>query len=284
MEKIDFRTPDWENAQRVFDFFKQETTCMDRFGKLTVCPRYVVAIDDDAISACYAVYIANLTYKQYHVKPTILCVGGTGMYSKYINRTKDGTVLSEGHKLSMVVHQLGSFYTTVLSNGNNTGANLKEIIDHLALYDAAREPIIFCLTQRLSKRIERTVAYSTKQFPNTYPLNAYYYVPGETLQEMCQMYNGRAIAEGLPLLSEAAALYDRMNRYAGRYMAEMDKRMEKDVVKAGEELVNKYPIRVSRLPITAPLQFCKVYFGVKKHRQEIAADIQRKIEEWKKLV
>lgn len=284
MEKIDFRTSDWENAQRIFDFFKQETTCLDSFGKLTVRPRYVVAIDDDAISACYAVYIANLAYKQYHVKPTILCVGGVGMFSKYTNRTEDGIVLSEAHKLSTVAHQLGSFYTSVLSGGNNTGANLNEVINHLEFHNDSREPIIFCLTQRLSKRIERTVAYTTKQFPRTVPLNAYYYVPGETLQEMCQMYNGRAIANGLPLLSEAAALYDRMNRYAGVYMAEMDKRINHEIVKAGENLVRKYPVRVSRLPIMAPLQFCKMYFGVKNHREEIAADLQVKIEEWKRLV
>ncbi|MBQ4399803.1 MAG: hypothetical protein II830_00750, partial [Alphaproteobacteria bacterium] len=180
--------------------------------------------------------------------------------------------------------QLGNFYSSILDKGNNTGANIKEIIDYLSYYHASDASVIFCLTQRLSKRVERTVAFSTKQFPNTRPLNAYYYVPGEELRDVCQLYNGKGIAQGLPLLSEAAALYDRMNRYEGIYMAPMDKRIDKEIVKAGEELVNKYPVRVSRFPLSAPLQYCKMYFGVRNNRQAIADDLQEKISEWKKMV
>lgn len=282
--EIDFRTTDWENAQKVFDFYKQETTCFDERGRLKIQPSYVVAIDDDMASAFYAVEIAKIAYRQFGIRPHILCVGGTGMLSKYLNRQDDGSVLSEGQKLGMVVRLLGVPYCTVLDKGNDTGANIKEIINFLAFNYAQSSPIIFCLTQRLSKRIERTVAYSSKQFPGTHPLNAYYYVPGERLQDMCQLYNGKAIAQGLPLLSEAAALYDRMNRYAGVYMAGMDKRITKDVVEAGEALVQRYPIRVSRIPLSAPLQFCKMYFGLLKNRRAIEDDLQRKIAEWKNLV
>ena len=220
--EIDFRTTDWKNAQKVFDFYKQETTCFDEKGLLRVRPQYVVAMDDDMVSAYYAVYIAEVTYRQFHIRPKILCVGGIGMLSKYLNRLDDGTVLSEGQKLAMVVRRLGYSHCDVLDKGNNTGANIKEIVDYIAFNYAYDAPVIFCLTQRLSKRIERTVAYSSKQFPGTVELNAYYYVPGERLQDMCQLYNGKAIAEGLPLLSEAAALYDRMNRYAGVYMAQIE--------------------------------------------------------------
>ena len=281
---IDFRTKDWENAEKVFDFYRQETTCFNEKGMLRVQPEYVVAIDDDMVSAYYAVDIANIAHRQFGTRPRILCVGGTGMLSKYLNRQADGTVLSEGQKLSMVVRRLGVTHCSVLDKGNNTGANIKEIIDYLAFAHAQSAPIIFCLTQRLSKRVERTVAYSTKQFPGTYSLNAYYYVPGERLRDMCQLYNGKAIAEGLPLLSEAAALYDRMNRYAGIYMASMNKYIDKEIVEAGESLVHRYPIRVSRYPLSAPLQFCKMYFGLKKNREAIAHDLQKKIFEWQSLV
>ena len=284
MEKINFGTPDWENAKRVFEFYKQETTCLDRRGQLIVQPQYVVAMDDDMVSAFYAVQIAKQAFKQFGNKPHLLFVGGIGMLSKYMNRLDDGTVLSEGQKLSWVARQLGNFHSSILDKGNNTGANIKEIIDYLSFYHASDAPVIFCLTQRLSKRVERTVAFSTRQFPNTFPLNAYYYVPGEELRDVCQLYNGKGIAQGLPLLSEAAALYDRMNRYVGVYMAPMDKRIDKEIVKAGEELVSKYPVRVSRIPLSAPIQFCKMYFGVRNNRQAIADDLQEKISEWKKFV
>ena len=281
MEEIYFCSPDWDNARKVFDFYKQETTCLDARGQLIVCPKYVVAIDDDMISAFYAVCIAEQTKRQFNVKPAVLCVGGIGMLSKYLNRTQDGKIMSEGAKLAEVVRQLGDFYVTILGNGNNTGDNIREVIRHLEWHNASDAPIVFCLTQRLSKRVERTVDFSPHQFPGTKPLNAYYYVPGETLREMCQMYNGKAIAGGLPLLSEAAALYDRMNRYEGVYMSEMDKRIDKDIVRAGEELVRRYPVRVSRTPLVAPIQFYKMYSGVKKYRQEIADDLKEKIIEWK---
>lgn len=284
MEKIDFLTPDWENVAKVFDFYKQETTCLDRSGQLIVQPQYVVAVDDDMLSAFYAVQIVKQTYQQFHIEPKLLCVGGIGMLSKYMNRLDDGMVLSEGHKLWMVARQLGIEYSLILDKGNNTGANIKEIIDYLAFCHVPDAPVVFCLPQRLSKCVERTVAFSTKQFPNTCPLNAYYYVPGEELRDVCQLYNGRGIAQGLPLLSEAAALYDRMNRYEGIYMAPMDKLIDKEIVKAGEELVNKYPVRVSRFPLSAPIQFCKMYFGVRNNRQAIADDLQEKISEWKKMV
>ena len=282
--EIDFKTRDWENAQKVFDFYKLETTCFDEQGKLKVRPHYVIAIDDDMISAYYAVYIAEVTYRQFHIRPKILCVGGVGMLSKYLNRLDDGTVISEGSKLAMVARWLGSTYCSVLDKGNNTGANIKEIIDYLAFYEVSDAPVVFCLTQRLSKRIERTVAYSTAQFPGTKPLNAYYYVPEESLRDMCQLYNGKAIAGGLPLLSEAAALYDRMNRYAGVYMAQMDKHIDKDIVVAGEELVQHYPIRVSRFPLLSPVQFCKMYFGLMNNRQAIADELREKVAEWKTLI
>lgn len=282
--EIDFRTTDWKNAQKVFDFYKQETTCFDEKGLLRVRPQYVVAMDDDMVSAYYAVYIAEVTYRQFHIRPKILCVGGIGMLSKYLNRLDDGTVLSEGQKLAMVVRRLGYSHCAVLDKGNNTGANIKEIVDYIAFNYAYDAPVIFCLTQRLSKRVERTVAYSTRQFPGTVELNAYYYVPGERLQDMCQLYNGKAIAEGLPLLSEAAALYDRMNRYAGVYMAQIDKHISKDVILAGEELVQKYPVRVSRFPLSAPLQYCKMYFGLLKNRRAIEEDLQKKIAEWKTFI
>jgi len=284
METIYFGTHDWENAKKVFEFYKQESTCFDKNFNLVVKPKYVVAIDDDMVSAFYAVQIANKAYRQFGFMPRLLFVGGTGMLSKYLNRLDDGTVLSEGQKLSMVARQLGNYNGTILDEGKNTGANIKEIIDYLSFYHDSDAPVIFCLTQRLSKRIERTVAYSIVQFPDTHPLNAYYYVPGEDLREMCQLYNGKAIAGGLPLLSEAAALYDRMNRYEGVFMARMDKRIDREVVKAGEELVSRYPIRVSRVPLSAPIQFCKMYFGVRNNRQAIADDLQKKIAEWKVMI
>lgn len=283
MKEINFRTQDWENARLVLDFFKQETTCFDSHGMLCVEPKYVVAMDDDMVSAHYAATIMNQAKRQFGRYPKLLCVGGIGMLSKYMNRLDDGTVLSEGMKLRMTALRFGVFPVSVLDSGNNTGANLKEIIDYLSVSCDSNAPIVFCLTQRLSKRVERTIAFTPYQFPGTYPLNAYYYVPEERLEDMCQLYNGKAIAGGLPLLSEAAALFDRVgsDRYAGKFMAPFDKMIPKEVLMAGQQLLEKYPIRVSRTPLSAPIQFLKMYFGVLKNRAAIAEDLEQKIGLWK---
>ena len=283
-QKINFRSHDWMNARLVLDFFKQETTCFDKHGSLKVQPRYVVAIDDDMVSAYYAATIMKMAKQQFGKYPKLLCVGGIGMLSKYMNRLDDGTVLSEGMKLRMVALRFdNNFPVSVLDSGNNTGANLKEIIDYLEINHDSVAPIIFCTTQRLSKRLERTIAYTEIQFPGTLALNAYYYVPGESMDEMCQLYNGKALAGGLPLLSEAAAVYDRVGteRYAGKYMAQLDVMIPKEVLIAGQQLMLKYPVRVSRTPLKAPVQFLKMYYSVLKYRKEIAADLERHIALWK---
>lgn len=283
MENFSVLTGPWPYAHIVHDFFKQETTCLNAQGKLTVAPKYVVAIDDDMASAYYAAIIMKKALLQFGKYPKLLCVGGKGMMSKYLNRLPDGTVLSEGQKLSMVARRFDNFPFHVLDGGNNTGANLKEIIDYLAAKGDSDAPIVFCPTQRLSKRLERTVVFTPQQFPGTKPLNAYYYVHGETLEEVLQLYNGKAIAHGLPLLSELAALYDRTGtgKYTGKYMAECDLKMTKNVHVSGQYLMKRYPIRVSRFPLSAPIQFFKMYFGIRRHHEEISADLERKIELWK---
>jgi hypothetical protein len=282
MYTLDLTAEHWQKARVVHDFFKQETTCLDAQGKLTLQPQYVVAIDDDPISAYYAAIIMKKTMLQFGKYPKLLCVGGKGMLSKYLNRLEDGTVLSEGQKLFMTTHQIHDFPAHVLDSGNNTGANLKEIIDYLAAKGNSDAPIVFCPTQRLSKRLERTVVFTPQQFPGTKPLNAYYYVHGETLEEVLQPYNGKGLAKGLLLLSELAAVYDRTGteKYVGKYMAPYDEPIPDEVHAAGLYLMEHYPVRVSRIPLTAPLQFWKMYRAVVKNRSKVAYDLKQKIKQW----
>ena len=288
MKNIDLTAQPWQMAKTVLDFFKQETTCFDERGQLIVNPRYVVALDDDPISAAYAVKIAYMARRQFKefVNPIILCCGGKGMLSKYLNVTPDGIVMSEGEKLAFVARNFAYYQNLkILDQGDNTGAVIKEIIDYLVSRHDENAPIIFCPTQRMSKRLERTVAFSTEQFPGTLPLNAYYYVHGEEPEDILQIYNGKGLADGLPLLSEVAALYDRTgtDKYVGRYMAPLDMAVPPEVVEAGEYLMKHYPIRVSRLPITAPLQFFKMYWAIRTSKQAIYDDFMAKKEVWSSI-
>ncbi len=280
--EIDFRTQDWLDAQTVFDFFRHESDCMDKYGRLLIEPRFVVAIGDDPVSAYYAATIAKQAKRQFGKYPNVFCVGGYGPLSKHLNRLDDGTMVSEGAKLRMTVMRLGNFQTTVLDKSNNISDNIKEIADYLTCRFSSGCPLIFCVTQRLSKLLERTVEFLPQQFPEIGSLNAYYYVPGEDIREVCQMYNGMALADGLPLLSEAAALYDRVGteRYAGRCIADFDRMIPKRVIQAGMRLSEKYPLRVARSPFMAPRQCGKLFFNVLKHRKDVEADYEQKIFDW----
>ena len=281
MNGVDLSAYCWLQAEAVFKFFAQKTNCLDTNGELLFEPKYVVAIDDDVVSAFYAAIIMKKARRKFGKSPRLLCCGGSGMLSKYLNRSDSGLIMTEGEKLSMVIRSFGDFPTKILDGGTNTGANIKEIADYL---NGDQEPIIFCLTQRVSKRIERTVAFSTKQFPGTSHLNAYYFVPGETLEDMLQLYNGKGLANGLPLLSEAAALYDRFanGKYEGKFMAPLGQAIPKYVAKAGLYLKSEFPICVSRLPLSAPVQFVKMFWALKFSRKEIEDDLYLKINEWKK--
>lgn len=280
MEMNNFTSKAWQDAKLILSFFKKNTDCMDG-DKLTFCPKYVVCIDDDMVSAFYAAKVYRICWKQFGIAPKVICAGGIGMLSKYLNRDEHGNIMSEGKKLAGICEQLlvRSDDIQILDKGNNTGTVLKEIIDYT---NNDKDAIIFCTTQRLSLRLERTVDFSTVQFPGTPRLNAFFYAPSESLNNMLQLYNAKGIADGLPLLSEVAALYDRFDKYCGKFMS--DFKITDDIHKAGKSLVKHYPVRVSRLPISAPIQFWKMYRGVIDNREIIAEDLAFKIKLWQKAV
>jgi hypothetical protein len=70
------------------------------------------------------------------------------------------------------------------------------------------------------------------------------------------------------------------NRYANLYMAEYDGMIPKYVIQAGMNLMERYPLRVSRNILSAPRQYAQIYFSLRKHRQDVAADLEQKIIEW----
>lgn len=287
MKKINLNTEPWQKAKIVADFFKQDTTCLDDDHKLIVDPKYVVALGDDVVSVYYAMQIVLKARRQFQSFPHILCCGGIGTFSRYLNIGPEDRQ-SEGEKLHYVARCISldlSQDISILDKGNNISATLREIIDFLASRRDSDAPIIFCPTQRMSKRLERSVAFTNKRLPETKRLNAYYYVPEETLEQILQPYNGKGLANGLPLLSELAALYDRIgtNKYAGKYVDGMDKTVPPEVECAGVYLITHYPTRISRAPLTAPMQSLRMMFSLFFGQKEIEEDLSMKISGWRSL-
>ena len=65
-------------------------------------------------------------------------------------------------------------------------------------------------------------------------------------------------------------------------MAPLGQAIPKYVAKAGLYLKSEFPICVSRLPLSAPVQFVKMFWALKFSRKEIEDDLYLKINEWKK--
>lgn len=280
MKQIDLTREEWKHTRTIFDFFKKDTDCLDEKGRLLVKPKYVVAIDDDMISAYNAAVIMKKSLLEFGYYPVLLCCGGKSLYSKYLNCTS-GQIISDAQKLKQISVQLyNPPHIEVLDKGTNTGEILKEISD-FAKNDIG--PIIFCPTQRRSKRLERAIAFLSASDPVFAKTNTFWYVPEENLEDMLAYYNGRIIAGGIPLLSEAAVLFYRLGtaRYVGKYMACYDGDIPKFVIKAGIALKDDYPLRITRSWTSAPWQACKQHFGFINNEEMIKAELQEKIEYWK---
>lgn len=270
---------DLENAQTVFDFFRKETDCFLKHEQWIVCPHFVVALGDDALSVFNAVYIMESAYLQFHKMPKLLCLGGIGKNAKYLHRYK-GETLSAATSLWMISKKAGSYPYAILDKGNDLLSGLKELVEYLKNHKLTDAVLIFCPTQRMSKVLERMVAHVPSLFENAPNLKAYYYVENETVQEMRSYYNGMAVAKGLPLLREAARLYDFMMRQSGVTIASLDYRIEKSVVDAGEELLQRYPAKFS---LKSLYQEAVVKWNLRKDQAKIAQDLDRRVYYWQKL-
>ena len=249
---------DYIDAALVLSELKVKSDCFNPDGTV-VRARYLVCIDDDITSAFYAMYLYRLIYQTYGYYPFILCVGGKGPLSKYLNHKG----VSEGMKLKDVCLELGARAQdlTVLDNGTNTGLNCLDIYKHVV---KSCGKIVFCVTTRLSLRLERTFAFLPKQYPDEVNQNQFealrvvgihWYVPKENLADMMQRYNCKGLADGVMFFAEVASIYDRIVRYSGKLQAPLDFEVSEPVVAASRRLAEKYPLKINALSFTGIWQY-----------------------------
>lgn len=277
------RKKDLRNAQMVFNFFKHETDCLNKRGELVVVPRYVVAIGDDPISAYYACKIAHKAERQMGIVPRIICCGGYYQFSRRLNVRENGRPLTEGQKMARICQQLcPECKTIVLDRSCNIVQSVSEVAKYLASNKEENRQIIFCPTQRLSKRLQRIADFSG--WYNMIPLKARYYVHGERIPEIMQAYNGMKFAGGTLLLNEAANLYLRMTDpyHIARYMEPLDCDIPQGIHEAGLQLAAKYPLRHQGSCAANPLQGGWLLWCWYWHRKQIQRDLQKQIRHWQK--
>lgn len=275
---------DYVDAALILSELKVKSDCFNPDGTV-VRARYLVCIDDDITSAFYAMYLYRLIHKTYGYYPFLLCVGGTGPLSKHLN--EEG--VSEGMKQRMVCLELGARAKdiTVLDHGTNTGLNCLDVYKHVV---KSCGKVIFCVTTRLSLRLERTFAFLSRQYPTEVRLNQFealkaagvhWYVPHESLSDMMQAYNCKGLAKGVMFLAEVASIYDRIVRYSGKIQAPLDFEVSDKVVEASQRLARKYPLKINALNFTGIWQYVYALSTVLFFKPWIKSEVRMAIKQVK---
>ena len=282
MEKF-FTEKDFADAKIVLSQLSVKTNCFDKNGKV-VNAEYLVCVDDDITSAFYASDIYYQIHQTYGYYPTVLCVGGVGLLSKYTNKKGE----SEGQKLARVCETLGvlSSHIKVLDKGTNTGLNCLDIYSEVANRGAR---IIMCLTKRLSLRVKQTFEYLDHQYPDKVSKvslikvvdSTFYYVPEENVEDMMQMYNCKGLCEGAMLLSEIASIYDRTYRYAGNLQKPLDFDITKETAQAALRLAKKYPLKINMFCFNGIWQFVWAYCSVLRNKKRIKQETGFVLRKWR---
>ena len=281
MEKF-FTKNDYADAEKILAQLSVKTNCFDVNGKI-VSAKYVVCIDDDITSAFYAADLYHLIFQTYGFHPTVLCVGGVGPLSKYINPKGE----SEGKKLEKVCLLLGVFAThiVVLDNGTNTGLNCLDIYNEVAKDIGS---VVVCLTQRLSLRFKQTFEFLDHQYSlvvnqrvfSEISASVFYYVPPESLDDMMQLYNCKGLCKGVLLLSEIASIYDRISRYSGKLQKPLNFDISLVVAGASKRLAKKYPLKINMFCFNGLWQFVWVFFALLRHKKHIRYEMRLTVKKW----
>ena len=221
----------------------------------------LVAIDDDATSAFAAAKVFYEIRKEYGYCPKILCVGGKGLMSKYTHEK------SEAELLAYVLEQLGIHRERIeiLGEGRNSGDNVLAV----AKVTPENTTTIWCCTQRLSLRLERTQAQQAPQ------MKSYYYVEEQSLDDVMKLYNGKGLCEGEMLLHELASILNRCEAYAGTFQKPLEFEVPWEVLEAAKLLEANFRLKLPKKTLKSYWQFLKLYVAILRNKKAMRQELDK---------
>lgn len=227
----------------------------------------IVAIDDDVTSAMWAAKLFYEIRQTHGFCPTVLCVGGKGLMSKHTHKQ------SEADLLSYVLQQLGidKSHIVCLSEGKNSGDNVLAV----ARYSNVDSVTLWCTTQRLSLRLERTQA---QQAPL---LKSYYFVIEQNLDDVMRYYNGKGLCGGQMLLHELASILNRCEAYAGTFQKPLDFVVPTAVRDAAKILECNFRLKLPNKNVKSYLQFFQLFFSILTNKQKMKDDLAKALQAFK---
>ena len=230
---------------------------------------YIVCIDDDATSALWASKLAWKYFMKHENFPTILCVGGKGLLSRWTHETTEGAHLAD------VCRQcgIGERHIVILDEGRNTGENILAVKSYV-LKNRMHNKVLFVCTKRLSLRLFLTQQKQARE------LVAYYYVIEETLEQACKWYNGKRLCNSELMYHELASILDRCEAYAGTYQEPIPFEVTDEVREAANYLAERYRLKMPRnlwQNIKAIPQFVRAVYEVHKYRGNMISQLETAI-------
>jgi len=221
----------------------------------------LVAIDDDVTSAFAAAKVFYEIRKEYGYCPKVLCVGGKGLMSKHTHKK------SEAELLAYVLEQLGihSQRIKILGEGRNSGDNVLAV----AKVTPENATTIWCCTQRLSLRLERTQAQQAPQ------LKSYYYVLEQSLEDVMKLYNGKGLCDGEMLLHELASILNRCEAYAGTFQKPLEFEVSEEVRAAAKLLEDNFRLKLPKKTLRSYWQFLKLYVAILRNKKAMQQELEK---------
>ncbi len=263
------KTKKFHYAELVHDNLCIKSNCFLPNGQLIVT-EYIVCIDDDAKSALEACKLAHKHNKLYGYFPTMLCVGGKGLMSRWTHKT------TEGRHLANICLQLGipEKNIVVLDKGTNSGANIIEINNYIK-GDYLGGKVVFACTKRLSLRLMLT------QQKQATDLEAYYFVVEGTMFDACRWYNGKRLGNCEMMFHELASILDGCEAYAGTFQAPIPFEVSAEVREAANYLAKYYRLKMPRnflQTLRAIPQFIRLYNAIQENKERMASELECAIE------
>ena len=266
--KIKKNSQDWKDCETVLNCLSIKSDCYDTMHQHIVT-KYIACCDDDPASAIGAAFIYHELTKCGH-EPVVLCVGGLGLLSQFMD------IPSEADRLASFCKLLGvpNDKIVILSDGRNTGENIREIAKHVA--DDFGD-ITFCLTKRLSLRFERSFK---KQFPKFYAEaggkalpHDYYHVLEDSLDDTCNWVNAKAADGNRMMLHEIASIYPRCLEYSGKFQLPIDTEktpISPEVIGAAQRLAKRYRLKIGgKMGLREYIQWFRLRVSLNLHGEEI---------------
>lgn len=253
----------FQAADLLHSFLRIKSNCYDENGEI-IRATYIVAIDDDVTSMLYAVKLWHEVHRVYGYFPILLCVGGKGLMSKHTHQK------SEAELLAYVALKLGvpSAYVEVLGLGKNTGDNVLAVAKRIL-----SGPVLWCVTQRLSLRLERTQAMQAPE------MDSFYYVIEESLEEVMKVYNGKGLCDGQMLLHELASILNRCKAYSGTFQKPLEFDIPQEVKEAAALLERDFRLKLPLKTFKSYCQFVQLFVAIllnkRKMRRELEEAIKR---------